>query len=200
MSNALSSSLRNIFFRTDETGRYRRRIYLINKQSQYRMAGEFAIVMLVGALLSLVNVHFVSVLSYYGSIGVTLFNLLPVDSQPFLWAVVGVLIILSIGIVLLFSVFFSHRVAGPGYRIVKSLDAMTQGDLTMRIRLRKKDHLHDIAEGINHLVANWCETLDETAGEIRALKGQVGQLDEAALLDKLSSLQDTLARGNRATS
>ena len=164
------------------------------------MAGEFAIVMLVGALLSLVNVHFISVLSYYGSIGVTLFNQWPVDSQVFLWGIVGILIILSIGIVLLFSVFFSHRVAGPGHQIARKLEAIAQGDMTIRVKLRKKDHLHEIAEGINQVVANWHETQNEIDGQIQALKGQVGQLDESALLDKLSSLQDTLAGRNQTDS
>ena len=83
---------------------------------------------------------------------------------------------------------------------MRNLDAIAQGDMTIRVKLRKKDHLHEIAEGINQVVANWHETQNEIDGQIQALKGQVGQLDESALLDKLSSLQDTLAGRNQTDS
>ena len=51
------------------------------------------------------------------------------------------------------SIFVSHKVAGPLFRIKKCLDNVTQGDLDVVIKLRKWDDLKDLAEHINMLIA-----------------------------------------------
>jgi hypothetical protein len=59
------------------------------------------------------------------------------------------------GVILFFgtvSIFISHKVAGPLFRMKKSLDKVTQGDLSVVIKLRKWDDLKDLAERINLLV------------------------------------------------
>lgn len=62
----------------------------------------------------------------------------------------------SIGGVILFfcliSVFISHKVAGPLFRLKKSLVKVTQGDLDVVIKLRKWDDLKDLAGHINTLI------------------------------------------------
>lgn len=60
------------------------------------------------------------------------------------------------GIIIFFgavSIFISHKVAGPLYRVKKSLDRITEGDLDVVIKLRKWDDMKDLAEHINMLVA-----------------------------------------------
>jgi methyl-accepting chemotaxis protein len=52
----------------------------------------------------------------------------------------------------LVSIFVSHKVAGPLYRIKKCLDMITQGDLDIVLKLRKWDDLKDLAEHINLLI------------------------------------------------
>ena len=49
------------------------------------------------------------------------------------------------------SIFISHKVAGPLYRLKKSLIKITEGDLNVVIKLRKWDDLKDLAEHINLL-------------------------------------------------
>ena len=59
------------------------------------------------------------------------------------------------GIILFFgaiSIFISHRIAGPLYRIKRSLSKVTQGDLSVVVKLRKWDDLKDLAEHVNILV------------------------------------------------
>jgi len=60
------------------------------------------------------------------------------------------------GIIIFFgtvSIFISHKIAGPLFRLKKSLDRITEGDLDVVIKLRKWDDLKDLAEHINMLVA-----------------------------------------------
>lgn len=59
-----------------------------------------------------------------------------------------------IAAILLFSVlsvYISHQVAGPVYRIKKGIEKILAGDLTSPIHLRRRDDLKDLAECANLL-------------------------------------------------
>lgn len=49
------------------------------------------------------------------------------------------------------SVYISHQVAGPVYRIKKGIQTILNGDLTRPIHLRRRDDLKDLAECTNLL-------------------------------------------------
>ena len=51
------------------------------------------------------------------------------------------------------AVRFSHRVAGPAYRLMKSFEEVKAGNLDCHIRLRKGDHLTDVADKFNEMLA-----------------------------------------------
>jgi signal transduction histidine kinase len=50
------------------------------------------------------------------------------------------------------SIIFLHRIAGPLYRIERSLDQVIEGEDIEYIRLRKGDELQDLAKKINAVV------------------------------------------------
>lgn len=58
------------------------------------------------------------------------------------------------GIILLFgalSIFITHKIAGPLYRLKKSISEITEGNLDVRVKLREGDDLKDLAEHVNVL-------------------------------------------------
>jgi len=58
------------------------------------------------------------------------------------------------GIILLFgalSIFITHKIAGPLYRLKKSLSEINEGNLDVKVKLRKGDDLKDLAEHFNIL-------------------------------------------------
>jgi methyl-accepting chemotaxis protein len=58
------------------------------------------------------------------------------------------------GIILLFgvlSIFITHKIAGPLYRLKKTISEITNGNLDVRVKLRKGDDLKDLAEHVNML-------------------------------------------------
>lgn len=63
-------------------------------------------------------------------------------------AILGV-VTLAIAII---SVIYSHRIAGPIYRLEKSMDALGEGDLTVDTRFRVYDALAPVAGEINAAV------------------------------------------------
>lgn len=67
-----------------------------------------------------------------------------------LWVYLGVL--LAVGVfAFIYSVFWSHQLAGPFVPILRQIDEMTKGNYKGRIRLRKGDELLEIGEALNHL-------------------------------------------------
>lgn len=52
----------------------------------------------------------------------------------------------------LISIFISHKVAGPLFRLKKSLSQVTKGDLNIVIKLRRWDDLKDLANHVNILI------------------------------------------------
>jgi hypothetical protein len=52
------------------------------------------------------------------------------------------------------SLKMSHRVAGPAYRICRSLERLRSGDLAFSVSLRKGDHLVEIRDELNR-VLDW---------------------------------------------
>lgn len=58
------------------------------------------------------------------------------------------------GIILLFgalSIFITHKIAGPLYRMKKSISEIIKGNLDVKVNLRKNDDLKDLAEHVNML-------------------------------------------------
>ena len=57
-------------------------------------------------------------------------------------------------VILLFgalSIYVTHKIAGPMYRLKKSIAEITDGNLEVHITLRKGDDLKDLAEHVNML-------------------------------------------------
>jgi methyl-accepting chemotaxis protein len=59
------------------------------------------------------------------------------------------------------SVFISHRIAGPLVRFRKVLAAVTAGDLSVRLTLRRKDYLAKEAVQIEEMIISLRERIEE---------------------------------------
>lgn len=83
--------------------------------------------------------------------------------------------------ILFISIFLSHKIAGPIYRIEKDLKALSKdGDLTRVFRLRKKDEMQEVVQAINVMLTG--------------LRGKiVGAREERGKeLEKIARLSDAL--------
>ncbi|GAH88998.1 unnamed protein product, partial [marine sediment metagenome] len=50
------------------------------------------------------------------------------------------------------GIFYSHRIAGPAYRIGQEIQRVLNGETGVNIRLRKKDKLKELAASVNALI------------------------------------------------
>lgn len=86
------------------------------------------------------------------------------------WPGIGIVILLF-GIV---SIYVSHKVAGPLYRLKKTLVEVTAGNLNVVVKLRKWDDLKDLADHVNILI-------EELRTFVTALKNDYNLLSEYIL-------------------
>ena len=66
--------------------------------------------------------------------------------------IAAAVLIAHVVLVLLLGLVVSHKVAGPIFRIKKSLEDVAGGNLNVRIHLRPGDQLTDVADAFNHMM------------------------------------------------
>ena len=55
-------------------------------------------------------------------------------------------------IIVIVGLFYSHRIAGPAFRMMVDIQRTLDGETGARVHLRKKDKLGDLADKVNHLL------------------------------------------------
>ncbi len=89
----------------------------------------------------------------------------------------------------IFSVYVTHRIAGPLYRLRESLKEVAQGNLGLRIRFRKTDELHDIADSMNEAV----DKVEQALKEVRSRGATAREALDRALVDMKAQSPTTQA-------
>lgn len=103
------------------------------------------------------------------------------------------LILLIFGGVCLFvfSMFITHRIAGPLFRIETTIDTMNHGDFTNKIFLRKNDECKELAEKINQLNELLCGKFNTTYQSICSIDDKLNSLEKNADTEAIkASVQD----------
>lgn len=102
-------------------------------------------------------------------------------------------------LVFILALLFSHRIAGPVYRIEKTLEDISKGNLGIKIKLREGDELIDLADMINNLTENFNKTVSldkdivvKIEEDVEAIKKLVSvqPYDSMKIAGILSSIQE----------
>ncbi len=94
-------------------------------------------------------------------------------------------------LLVLAAIVGTHRIAGPMYRLERSLTAIAEGDLSTTITLREKDEGKDLAQLINNLSSNFSTKLQEIERSSTAINN---------LLDQYTNLETSSISPEDATS
>jgi methyl-accepting chemotaxis protein len=130
----------------------KRRIKVVDGKFQYRMIAISLSIVLLGLLLfaALAALWFLAARSSGRAPGP---ELLMVILPPLL---LNDLAIMIVAIVVGISV--THRIAGPVYRMAADIDRALSGQRGVRVNLRRRDSLAELAEKVNALI----ERIDAT--------------------------------------
>lgn len=147
--------------------KYRRSTYLIKTGFQLRYMGIIVATMLTVAVLVGWVIYFAS----WGRISQT--SDLTIDKLADIFDEVNVSLIkwmaLMILVIAILSVFVSHKIAGPVYRLERSAKIIASGDLTHSVRLRHGDELGELSQAFNSMT----ESLRRMVGKDRELIGRL---------------------------
>jgi len=67
------------------------------------------------------------------------------------------------------TLFISHRIAGPLYRLEKDIGEVNKGNLGVVIRVRKKDELQDLAKSLNQMLNSIRNAISEVSKDIESI-------------------------------
>jgi methyl-accepting chemotaxis protein len=165
---------------------WKRRNYFIKKDLQGKYIFSFFIFVVAGSIIftlifSLLSSNTMTIVydNYKLQIGKTpLILMKEILSAQWIFIVAGGFI------VVILSMFLTHRFAGPLFRFEKSIEEMTKGNLNFLIYLRSKDEGKELAEKINILIT----MLSSNIKEMRRLSEEVN--------NKLTDANNSL-KGNK---
>jgi len=138
--------------------RFKRRIFIIKRGLQFRYMGVIFTAMLLVAMIVGWTVYF----SIWKDLSdptkkhdelVEIF----LQGNDVLMSRMTVIMVM----ICFLSVFVSHKIAGPVYRLEESAKIIASGDFSKRIKLRYGDELQDLADAFNIMT----ESLDKIVGE-----------------------------------
>ncbi|MFW6159077.1 MAG: HAMP domain-containing protein [Planctomycetota bacterium] len=97
---------------------------------------------------------------------------------------VGAVVLGHIALVVWLGLVASHKIAGPVYRVKQTMNEVASGNETVRITLRKGDHLKDVARAFNAMMDRLAEDRPPGSGD----PGE--QMDESLDLPDESELDE----------
>jgi len=175
---------------------YQRRLLLINKPFQLRFA--FYVVSWMIALSVTYPLIIFELFEMMGRVLLKVSNdpsigeqILAKRQEIFLLLVLLQFAIMSV--IFLVSIFLSHRIAGPVYKLMKSMEEARAGKLTGPIFFRKNDHFKELADGFNELHAHWIKTLGARDEKVKKATESLEQiLKTQPSIETRSQIEETL--------
>lgn len=149
----------------------KRRRYIVDSRLQFKYVGLVVSFALISAFLAGYSVFSAG----WGMMGEKLANVYPQGHLMAIFRAVNLTlarnIMLLLPFIVVISVLFSHRMAGPIIRIERVLDEIANGNFDVNVTLRKKDELKRVAEAINKMRAG----LKENKQKQNLLLGEVSK-------------------------
>lgn len=165
----------------------RRKRYFLSKSIQPRLLLGFAVLALIlvviasGLFYVLANRELS--FEYYkahSTLRYVMQNLLP---WLLLVNLAGILVALFL------AVFYTHRIAGPAYRIEQELGKIGQGILTTRVRTRRKDQLKGLESEINRVARELEQGILQVKASLLKLESNLADLERATSTGKVTESQ-----------
>jgi len=172
-----------------------RRQYIIKKGLQFRYIGIVFVIALIASLVTGYTVFSTG----WTLLGEKLANVYPQGRLVYVFKTTNIALMRNLlfvsPLIFIMALLFSHKIAGPVYRIEKSLYQIAKGNLGLRVKLRKRDELKDLAEMINLMTENLSKTIS-IAKEVNVnIDAELGKIKEAiSTRPESAHLQDSIAR------
>src|SRR5579872_4691352 len=113
-----------------------------------------------------------------------------------IWSLVGGLALMVVLIGLL-GIYFTHKVAGPVYKMKRLLKQVGEGDLRVHTRLRKGDELKDFFDTFTKMVSGLRDVEGRHLEEIEKAMAAIARGEDAEASDLLGRTRDSMKHALR---
>ena len=154
-----------------EKPKIRRRQYFIRKDYQFKFILKFCLIVLAGSIISTAFLFFFAqgtLTSSFEHSRLVIRNTATAIMPAVILTNVITLIVITFATIVV-VLFISHKIAGPMFRFEKDLKDIGQGDLTKKVRLRKKDQFTNLGDSLNIMTATLHEKVVSTQAEVEQL-------------------------------
>ena len=166
-----------------------RKHYFIKKGLQTRFIGTVLLIVALVMVVIFCNLYFFGMFlaqdSEYGAGYAETFERLKTDLSTKLMGRLVLLGLVNVIIVILISLFFSHQIAGPVYKLDKTLQKIIEGDVNVKFSFRQSDRFDELAELLNDMKDKYTDALknakDVNRKSIAALEEAIAKKDVSAL-------------------
>ena len=108
------------------------------------------------------------------------------------------------GVVLL-GILYSHRIAGPLFKVKQHAAALGEGRFDGRIRFRQKDAVHSLASVLNEMAAACRDRTRRFSSDLEALEEKLrlldslpqGSKDQSEMMERIRTLDAEIQAENR---
>jgi len=175
----------------------RRRNYYIDKEFQGKFILKFCSLILMGSLISGTIIYGMSratVTTAFVNSKLTIKSTADFMLPAVLLS--SAVMILMIGIATIaITLFTSHRIAGPLYRIEKDIDEITSGNLNIVFNLRHGDEIKPIAASLNLMAGSLKEKILAVKQAIIQLESEIDRSPNPAsenIKNRIKSAKDAV--------
>jgi len=174
----------------DQNVKYRRRNFFIDKSFQAKFIIKFCILVVVASLLIGALTLFLN--SKTTTVAFENLKVVVKSTSDFILPTLP-LIILTVSLfagiaTILITLFASHKIAGPLYRLTLELEKMKQRDFSGKVRIRADDQLQKVAGEFEELRIVLKDSLSKIQKEWGAIKPDIEKIKEDANPEKKENI------------
>lgn len=96
----------------------------------------------------------------------------------------AITVFVTLGGIIFLTLIYSHRVAGPVFRLSAFAKTLVSGDFRSSVHIRQNDVIHPLADMMNKMVGDYRSTLKNIQDEITVLEKSVEQIKDGKDDDK----------------
>jgi len=170
----------------------KRRQYFIDKGFQIKFILKFCLIVILASFLITILIFLFSKDSTTTTIENTKV-IVKRTSDFILPLLVGVVLIVSVFsslIVIIVTLFTSHKIAGPLYRLRKEIEAFSQGDFNRDFKIRSSDQLKELSQSLQNMRNLLVERDLRIKNKINILRTKLDRLTSDSKEEILKDLGD----------
>lgn len=187
--------MRAILNKALDVADYKRKTYLINPKFQIKFSLFFCGLILISSLIYPITIYdlLTSFIEYTAKSSLTTSEQLA-DKRSSLLLILGLWQFGFLLMVFIICIFFSHKIAGPMFKLQKFLKEKRNGTGHDKLFFRKGDYFHEVADDINAVFDQIDKNHYSDLVYLDEVKSYLGNLSMVVPEDKQTVLQEITSR------